>query len=181
MSDLSALHATLEAPLRGYLRRRAPVHVDVDDLLQEVWLRLHRVLPNLRDVGAAEAVAWRTARSVLVDHLRRHHAGEPLPDDPGEDCDAREDAATTVVASWLPAFVEVLPEPYREAVRLVDLQGVPQAELAERLGLSRSGARTRVQRGRERLRELLLACCAVRFDEGEVVDVRRQQDGCGGC
>jgi RNA polymerase sigma-70 factor (ECF subfamily) len=169
----------LERPLRAWIGRRAPPDLDVDDLVQDTFLRLHRALPALRDLRAAEAVAWSTARSVLVDHLRRRRPAAELPDDLVHEPDAPT-GATSTVASWLPAFVDALPEPYAQAVRWADLEGVSQAEVARRLGLSPSGARTRVQRGRAQLRELLLACCEVRFENGDVVDIRRR-DECGGC
>ncbi len=177
--SLGELHATLHGAVHGWLSRRAPSDLDPDDLAQEVWLRLHKNLPDLRDPRAAEALVWRTARSVLVDHIRRRRDQVPVeedaawqvPDGPAEE--PGETVATEVVASWLPRFVEALDEPYRTAVRRVDLEGISQAELARELGLSLSGARTRVQRGRERVRELLLACCEVQFDRGEVSHVER--------
>jgi RNA polymerase sigma-70 factor (ECF subfamily) len=89
-----------------------------------------------------------------------------------------EDGANEVVANWLPGFVASLEPEYAEAVRLVDLEGVSQKELAARLGLSASGARTRVQRGRKQLKEKLLECCHVALEHGDVVDVRPKDCGC---
>mgnify|MGYP002630807670 CR=1 FL=1 len=169
---LERLHAQMDAPLRSWLGRRAPADVDVDDLSQQVYLRLHKALPRLRELDRVEALVWRTARSVLVDALRKRRPGVELPELAVEEEDT---GATRLVAGWLPSFVEALPEPYAEAVRLADLEGVSQAELARRLGLSPSGARSRVQRGREKLRELLLACCTVAFEGG---DVTRVEPGC---
>jgi RNA polymerase sigma-70 factor (ECF subfamily) len=63
-------------------------------------------------------------------------------------------------------------------VRLSELEGVSQAEVAARLGLSASGARSRVQRGRRMVREALDDCCRVVIDGGEVVDVTARA-GCG--
>ena len=63
-----------------------------------------------------------------------------------------------------PSVVDRLPEPYREALRLTDLGALAQAEAAARLGISASGMRTRVQRGRVRLRALFDACCRFEVD-----------------
>ena len=154
MSELQRLHLELERPIRAWIGRRAPPDLDVDDLVQDTFLRLHRALPQLRDVRAAEAVAWRVARSVLIDHLRQRRPGGELPEDLQAGPEQILDATSTV-AAWLPAFVAALPPPYDEAVRLADLEGLSQAEVARRLGLSPSGARSRVQRGRAKLKELL--------------------------
>jgi Sigma-70, region 4 len=65
------------------------------------------------------------------------------------------------LASCLRSLVDQLAEPYRSAVTAVDLDGQSQTEVARALGLSISGMKSRVQRGRRRLRQLLTACCRV--------------------
>src|SRR5207245_11044477 len=86
------------------------------------------------------------------------------------------------VAGCLRAMIERLSEDYRQAVRLVDLEGLAQHEAAARLGLSVSGMKSRVQRGRRQLREMLGACCVVALDRRRgVVDYEvrdRQSNSC---
>jgi RNA polymerase sigma-70 factor (ECF subfamily) len=81
-------------------------------------------------------------------------------------------------------MVERLPQPYREAVELAEFEGLTQRALADRLGISLSGAKSRVQRAREQLRTMLLDCCRIETDaRGGVVDCQRTErsDGyCGG-
>ena len=176
VSTSDAVYRSLHGDVRRWFARRAPPDA-VDDLVQEAFLRIHRGLPALREADRLEPWVFRICRSVLVDTHRRSRPEEPLVEEPQVEAPL-PDGATAVVAGWMPAFVEQLPEPYREAVRLTELEGLSQAELARRLGLSASGARTRVQRGRALLREALLACCHVVLEEGEVVDVRPRQCGC---
>jgi RNA polymerase sigma-70 factor (ECF subfamily) len=77
-------------------------------------------------------------------------------------------------------MVYSLPEPYGEAIRLTEFDGLTQKELAERLGISLSGAKSRVQRGREQLRKMLHECCTFEFDRrGKVIDCAPRGDG--GC
>ncbi|HAH00091.1 MAG TPA: RNA polymerase subunit sigma-24, partial [Ktedonobacter sp.] len=56
-------------------------------------------------------------------------------------------------------MVDSLPNDYREALYLTEYEGLTQRELADRLGLSFSGAKSRVQRAREKLKVMLLDCC----------------------
>src|SRR4029453_11954052 len=65
------------------------------------------------------------------------------------------------LAPCLTPLMDRLPAHYREAVRLVELEGLPQRELSERFAVSLSGAKSRVQRGRDKLKDLLLRCCQV--------------------
>ena len=80
-------------------------------------------------------------------------AEEPFTDDP--------QAVQRELAACLRSLVDQLPEPYRSAVTAVDLDGQTQTEVARRLRLSISGMKSRVQRGRRQLRELLTECCRV--------------------
>lgn len=80
-------------------------------------------------------------------------------------------------------MIDNLPEPYREAVVLTELEGLTQKELAGRLGISLSGAKSRVQRGRQQLKEMLFDCCRFEFDRrGGVVDCEpRSKSDCPEC
>ena len=80
-------------------------------------------------------------------------------------------------------MIHDLPDPYREAVRLTEIEGLTQAELARRLGISLSGAKSRVQRGRAQLKEQLIECCRFEFDRrGAVIDCEpRRTTPCPEC
>ena len=71
----------------------------------------------------------------------------------------------------LTRMVGLLPDPYREAMQLADFDGLTQQEVADRMRISLSGAKSRVQRARQQLREMLLDCCKVERDaRGNVFD-----------
>jgi RNA polymerase sigma-70 factor (ECF subfamily) len=89
---------------------------------------------------------------------------------PAEDEVIEPDAAD-ILASSMREMVEALPDPYRQALLLTEYEGLTQAELAERLGISLSGAKSRVQRARQKIKDELLACCHFEFDRyGRVID-----------
>lgn len=81
------------------------------------------------------------------------------------------------LSSCIRPMVEQLPDKYKEAIELTELNGISQKQLSEQLGLSLSGAKSRVQRGREKLKELLTACCRIEVDRyGNVVDYQKGTD-----
>ena len=166
--------------VRGFIRRRVREEADVDDILQDVFIKIHAGLPGLRDDARLEAWLFRVARRAVVDHVRRrgrNAAGLP----PAEDSPSSKDV-TAQVASWLEPLMDGLSEEDREALRAADLEGRPQKALAEKLGLSPTAVRSRVQRARRRLREALLACCHVERDRrGNAVDWAPRGGGCGSC
>ena len=163
----------------AFLMRRLGRRDEAEDLLQETFLRLHDRRETLADEDRVAGWVWRVARNVWIDHLRRAGGApgeleaEPEVQDHGEEAQA-------TVAGWLSGFVAELPDPYREALELAELEGLTQAEVAARTGLSLSGVKSRVQRGRAQLRAALLRCCAFEFDRrgGLVGWSRRRECGC---
>jgi RNA polymerase sigma-70 factor (ECF subfamily) len=76
-------------------------------------------------------------------------------------------------------MVRNLPEQDRQALILTEYQGLTQKEFGERLGLSFSGAKSRVQRAREKLKQQLLACCHFELDRrGHVVNYQPRCQCC---
>lgn len=178
----------LEQKLRPFVARR--VHsADVDDVVQDVFLRMQRNLCQLRDEQRFGPWVYQIARSAIVDHqraaLRRPVATDEAPDEPTPAIDEDEDGAVErELATYLAPFVAALPSPYREALTLTELEGLTQKDAAAMLGVSLSGMKSRVQRGRARLREMLDACCEITVDvRGRVIGCEARPDGKvpGGC
>lgn len=176
-ADPERLWRDLEARLRRYVRRRVPKPGDADDVTQEVFARMHAGLGSLGDAGRAPAWLFRIAANAIADHYReqaRRASDAEEPDLPGDPEDPAA-AARRELAACLDPLIARLPEPYREAVRLADLDELPQAEAAHRLGISLPAMKSRVQRGRQRLRELLTSCCRLEFDRrGQVIGYERR-------
>ncbi len=154
------------ARIRATVARRVRDASAVDDIVQDTYLRAARGWSQLRSPERAPAWLARVAANVVADHFRQRRplttAREPA---------APEDADVLAwAAQCLPAMLDELPEPFRDALRL-DLAGVTQREIARTSGISVSGAKSRVQRGRARLRERYLACCDVEVGAHGIVDV----------
>jgi RNA polymerase sigma-70 factor (ECF subfamily) len=167
--------ARLEGQLRPFIARRIRGAADVDDVLQNVFLRMHTGMDKLRDDDRFGPWLFRVARSAIVDHHRagaRHPvAGQEALDDTPDDLGS--DDANPVeeeLAAHVAPFVAQLPSPYREALTLTELEGLTQKDAAQMLGVPLSTMKSRVQRGRERLRQIFDACCEISLDgRGRVV------------
>jgi RNA polymerase sigma-70 factor (ECF subfamily) len=158
----------IEAKLRPYVARRVP-GADVDDVVQETFVRVYRGLPKLSAEERFGAWVYRIAAHTVADHLRargRHPvAGEVSDPDAFEPrAGDSEGGAEPDLSECVALFVARLPSPYREAVTLTELQGLGQKEAAEMLGVSLSGMKSRVQRGRERIRRMFEECCEIAVD-----------------
>lgn len=159
-----AVWGQLGADLRRFIRRQVADDHTADDLLQETFLRVHRSLAGLTDGDRLAAWVYRIARNVVHDHHRRGKGAEaPLADDPPSAEDGTDDPLCRA-GGWLGELIRQLPEGYAEAVRLAEIDGLTQQEVADRLGLSLSGAKSRIQRGRAMLKEVLDGCCRFHVD-----------------
>lgn len=169
--------------LRGFIAKRIPSEADVDDVLQDVFARIHSGLGRLNSDDRLEAWLFRIARSAVVDHLRSgsgKHRTSDLPEElPGPDA---PDSVNAEVAGWLKAMMELLSPEQREAIQLTDLEGLSQKDLAARLGISTTGAKSRVQRARARLKDVLLECCHIDLDRrGNAIAYARKSGYCDNC
>jgi len=163
----------LHEPLRAFLRKRVREPEVAEDLLQDVFLRLHTHTDTLREEEKLESWIYQIARHRVIDYYRQRRPVVPL-DAQIQDtllAEMPEDDVQAELAPSVAAMVNALPEPYREALYLTEYQGLSQRELAARLGISLSGAKSRVQRAREKLKQLLLDCCHFEFDRlGRIID-----------
>lgn len=181
----------LSGPLKGFLRKRVGDDQAADDLLQDVFLKIHMRLDTLEDPARLQSWVYQIARNAVSDYYRARGT-LPLEEQDligGEEADAEEQGTNELeeeLAGSVKAMMDCLPEVYREALWLDTFEGVGQAEIAARLGISLSGAKSRVQRARAQLRQMLFECCHFQFDRrGAVIDYRPRtrceccQEGCG--
>jgi RNA polymerase sigma-70 factor (ECF subfamily) len=173
-------------PLQHFIRRRVPDEVTAEDVLQDVFLKIHQHVDTLKDVRKLESWIYQIARNAIIDTYRRSRPAITL--DAQEVVDLPEELPDDDIVSELSpsvrAMVSSLPELDRQALVLTEYQGLTQKEMAERLGLSLSGAKSRVQRAREKLRQQLLECCHFELDRrGHILDYEPRCQSCetAGC
>lgn len=158
----------IELRLRPYVARRVP-SADVDDVVQETFVRVHNGLGRLEDGERFGAWVYRIARSAIADHARRLARNPSVPGAPSEDASEQFDSGgadelESELAECIALFVARLPSPYREAITLTELEGLSHKDAAGMLGVSLSGMKSRVQRGRVRIRRMFEECCELSLD-----------------
>ncbi|MGD9703915.1 MAG: sigma-70 family RNA polymerase sigma factor [Acidimicrobiia bacterium] len=186
--DLERIWADVGASMEAFVRRRVNDPHHADDVVAEVMLRIHQHLGTLDDEERVTAWVFRIARNTITDHYRRSSrrrevlAAEPEPaSEPSADEWLDDQAATLAeLASCIRPLVDALPGDYRRALELTDLDGHSQADAARLEGISVSGMKSRVQRGRRQFATLVKQCCDVTTDSrGALVDFHLRADGCG--
>jgi RNA polymerase sigma-70 factor, ECF subfamily len=178
-----AIWTTFSGRLRGFIAKRVRKDVDIDDILQDVFAKIHAGLGTLKEGEKLEAWLFQVTRRAIIDHFRSCSGKRRAVDLLGDVAEkAAPEDLSAVVASWLDPMMSLLPDEDREALRLTDLEGMSQKDLAARLGISVTGAKSRVQRARARLKKAVLDCCHLELDRrGTPIDYSKKQGDCGTC
>jgi len=158
--------------LRSFISKRVTSRDDSEDILQDVFVRIHAKLHTLRNAERLTPWLYKITRNAITDHYRQQQRLSELP--VGFDVEGatgEPDAETRLAARLRIMVIDFLPNDYARALVMSDLEGLTQQEIARRSGLSLSGAKSRVQRARHMLRDMLLKCCHFEFDRrGRVID-----------
>src|SRR5690349_17196199 len=116
----------LEARLRPFIARRVSSPTDVDDVVQNVFLRVQRGLAQLRDDQRFGPWVYKVARSAIADHRRavgRHPISGPLvAEAAATEVDEPDEGAAEDLAAHVAPFIALLPSPYRQALTLTELE-----------------------------------------------------------
>ena len=176
--------------LHAFVVRRVADPGVAEDIVHDVLVRALENFDTLRSRDRLESWLFQITRNAIIDHYRSRRPLDALPGDIAESTETA--SARAELAGCLRPLLEGLPEHYRAALELSEIQGLTQQDTAARLGISLSGAKSRVQRGRRLLHEAILQCCRLEFDSrgtlmgfvprgtGSVGGDERECGGCGG-
>ena len=148
MGDISWSH--MQQQLTGFIYRRVKDHAVADDITQDVLVKVFSKMTQLQDSKRLPGWIYQIARNSIVDHFRSKSKEVSIFD---LDWESDDKSLNACVETCLNDMLLTLPEPYREALELVEMKNLSQQALAEKLGISYSGAKSRVQRARQMLKE----------------------------
>ncbi|SHM45418.1 RNA polymerase, sigma subunit, SigZ [Chitinophaga jiangningensis] len=150
--------------LEQFICKQMGYDADCQDLLQELFLKIYINMPKVKAAGNIRAYLYRMARNAIMDHHRcnRQATTTQFPELADEQ---KHSQVEYVLADCLRPMIDTLPEIYRQALIITEIQGHTQKQYAEMSGISLSGAKSRVQRARELLKALILKCCQYEFDK----------------
>ncbi len=159
-----------------FTESRVSNRADAEDIVQDVLLRAHIHQDGVRDKQRLSAWLYRITRHAIIDHYRQSAKDTPEPDLPllpKTNDDAQEELATCIKP-----FISTLDPLYRDALTLTELEGYTQQEAAQRLGVPLSTMKSRVQRGRQKLRQQVEACCKIATDRRGKIQNYEVRDPC---
>lgn len=178
----AAIWSEFSGQIRRHLLTKVRNESDADDLMQEVFVKIHRHAGELRDKDKLAPWIRRIVSNTVIDYYRKGGAPEVELDEEKTALGEDGDDALACAVRCLNVFVSRLPDKYREALLLVDVDGERQKEAAQRMGVSYSGFKSRVQRGRAMIKDMFIGCCVDSLDaNGNLNPCFNRNEDCPTC
>ncbi|MBK3519697.1 sigma-70 family RNA polymerase sigma factor [Carboxylicivirga marina] len=168
---------TLYKSLYIFIKNRINNNADAQDITQDVFLKLSS--SNTEEVKNLKSWMFTVAKNSIIDYYRKnnyHYNSEELPytEDNDNNTVAVEELSTCMLT-----FINQLPADYKELMLLSEINNMPQKEIAEQLGINYATVRSKVQRGRDKLKKLFTDCCNIEQDaRNSIIDYEEKTNSC---
>jgi RNA polymerase sigma-70 factor, ECF subfamily len=135
-----------------------------EDILQDVFVKIHLNIHTLSDWSKLTSWVYQITRNTIADYFRKTHLMVQLEGVDFPEQDSKE-PLYRALSQCINQKINNLPPTYKQAIVLTYMNDFAQKTVAEKLDLSYSGVKTRVQRGREKLKDLILECPNIETDD----------------
>lgn len=179
-TEIASIWERFHIELKTFIKNTTRNSSDTDDILQDAFVKIIGNWDKVNQSDNLRSYLYGIVRNTIYDHFKKrpliagsHAFKEEFTIEEAQNLNA------TIADSCIIPFINKLPDHYREALLISEFQDISQKELAERLGISYSGAKSRVQRGKEKLKGLLLECCPYQSDVyGNIISDKKSNCGC---
>ena len=158
--------------LLNYIKKNISNPEDAEDILQTVFLKIHKNIHTLMEKEKVLPWLYQITRNTIIDSYRTNgktkakllpymdsNMDSHMDSNFGIPDDAKVEAWDLEISSCVKKMIAELPEKYAGVLTLYEFDGLSHKEIAQRLGISISGSKTRVQRSREKMKALLICGC----------------------
>lgn len=151
-----------------------------NDLVQEVFVKVHTKMNDLKDVQKVKPWILSIARNTMYDYFRSNKLIAIEEFDVVEEVVIEPKSHTE--KDCLPGIIKNLPKKYRQPLFLSDIKGIKQTEIAKQLKLPLSTVKSQIQRARKMIAQGYMDCCDYKLnDEGYLVGVVKDKENCKVC
>lgn len=165
--DIFEIWEDYKSSLFGYIKKRVTNNDDAKDILQDVLLKSYQYCSKGKTVLHLKSWLFKITQNTIIDYYKNNKNTSFEIDFVDE---VNENSLIGEASEYIKALLKLLPEEYAIPLYMYDLENNSQKEIAEKLNLTLPNTKSRIQRGRLKLKERFLECCIVEFDEnGEMI------------
>lgn len=166
MEHITTIWEKFNQELTHYIAKKVKDRNDVDDILQDSFLRIIANMENINNARKLKSYLYGIVHNTIMDFYRKEKRKQQKDIQienhllaQQEEVEVERELGDIIQLCCIEPFMEQLPPKYRQAIQLTLFEGLSQKQLAKQLKISYSGAKSRVQRGRDRLKEMITGCC----------------------
>lgn len=178
--EVAGVYTEFHRSLLAYVRSKIRSKEDAEDILQNVFAKISANADSLSGKDKIQNWLFAVTRNAVIDYYRVNakkknvelnaSRSEQLLDEESPD-------TTKGLDNCVGTMIALLPEEYKGIVEDAEIHGISQKELAVKYNMAYSSMRSRVQRGRERLKQLFYNCCHIKTDKhGNVLQAHGRPD-----
>ena len=183
--EVTKIYKEFHQQLLGYVKSKIRSKEDAEDILQNVFIRISGNVDRLTDEFKLKNWMFTITRNAIIDYYRANASNRrtAIPEEIDENIiDVGDPDPTKGLDQCMNTMIALLPEEYREIIIESEIKGIKQKDLADKYGIAYPSMRSRVQRGRERLKQLFYNCCQIETDKhGNVLEAQGRTDCNGPC
>ena len=172
--DVPALWLEHKTALKGYIYKRVADEDLVNDILQEVLLKVYNFCLSKSGVRNVRSWLFQITQNTITDHYRKNKHFAPLAESEDRFEDSHNSSFSEAAEFILP-MINLLPREYSIPLKLSDVDGMKQQQIAEHLQLGLPATKSRIQRARRMLKDVFAECCIMEMNSaGQLItfDIR---------
>ena len=186
--DLEAIATEFRSQIHAFILSRVENRAAAEDLTQETFLKVRKALETGTQPEHLRGWLFQIARNTVFDFLKESkrfvaldQRSETVEREQDRETDSSNNKFREALFSYTLRAIQTLPVEDQEALILTEIEGLDRQELAQKLSISLSAAKSRVHRGRAKLRKIVDECCRLITDPyGRVIDWERRASKCCG-
>ena len=175
---LEEVWAEYRTSLKAFLLSRVANMADVDDLLQDILLKIHSKLHQLKQSDRIKPWLFQIAQHSIIDYYRSHGRQTKLAIE-FSGLEESKPSIQQALAHCIEPFLQGMKNEDAELLRMIDLEGVSQKDYAAAHDMAYSTLKSRVQKARQALRARFESCCHYQIDhQGNLMGFEEKQPPC---
>lgn len=163
--------------LRNFILKRVRDNDLTDDILQDVLIKVYNFCISKSGVSNIRSWLFQIAQNTITDHYRKN-SKNISQDIINEIIEEDENSAFSDAINYIKPMLEFLPKEYSEPLKLADIEGLKQAEIAKKLNLTLTATKSRIQRARKLLKAEFITCCNFETDKSGNIISFEIKDSC---
>jgi RNA polymerase sigma-70 factor, ECF subfamily len=178
--EVAGIYTEFHRSLLAYVRSKIRSKEDAEDILQNIFAKISTHADSLSGKEKIQNWLFTVTRNAVIDYYRVNgkKRNVELNESLSEKLLVEENTDDTKgLDNCVSTMIDLLPDEYKSIIEDSEIHGISQKELAEKYNMAYSSMRSRVQRGRERLKQLFYNCCHIKTDShGNVLQAHGRPD-----